>query len=80
MLLVFFFSPVGKVVAESVFNKKQNNDLLNKFNQLNKKVEDQEEEIQKLREIVIFNEDRIKKVESPEYVKIKRVQEQKENT
>ncbi len=77
---VLFFSPVGKVIAESFFGKKQNNDILNKMNQLIKKIEEQEEEIQKLREIVIFNDGKIKKIQNLDLSKNQNIQDQKEMT
>ena len=79
IMLILFFSPVGKVMAESYFTKKQNNLLLQKYDELNQKFQEHEEEIQKLREIIIFNEDRIKKVENLDYSKLKKIQEQREN-
>lgn len=80
IIVVIGFSPVGKVIVESYFQKKQNNELLQKYNDLSAKYLEHEEELQKLREIVIFNEDRIKKIESsnPASINKAKIQDQKE--
>ena len=63
VLIALSFSPVGKVIAETYFYKKQNNEMLQKYNDLLIKYQEHEDELQKLREIIVFNEDRIKKIE-----------------
>lgn len=78
VLLAFSFSPVGKVIAESYFYKKQNNELNKKYTDLLGKYQEHEDEIQKLREIIVFNEDRFKKIESNESINKQKINDQKE--
>ncbi|MFN8578781.1 MAG: hypothetical protein U0354_18285 [Candidatus Sericytochromatia bacterium] len=76
IFIALSFSPVGKVVAESYFYKKQNNELLLKYNELLIKYQEHEEEIQKLREIVIFNEDKMKKLENNDITNKNKIKDQ----
>lgn len=76
ILIALSFSPVGKVAAESYFNKKQNNEMIQKYNELLVKYQEHEEEIQKLREIIVFSEDRIKKIEVNESLNKNKLKDQ----
>lgn len=62
LLIVLSFSPIGKAISRLIHNDTEsNNQLIDKITYLENRVKEQENELSKIREVLVFNDNKLLK-------------------